>query len=289
MRLTALTLALLTLSSTTLGFKYKAALPTDSKGHVVSHALPLDNLPLVGKTAADIGISVGVLRKTGDGATRGAPARRRRLEKRTEYTPTAAELANITNMFNGHLPPHNPTSGTKKNGAVAIFSVEQGFMGFIRLSLSQYATTGLTPTITDVAYVTLPKASPSPHFDLGIANASDPFLAVIQGYSGSNWGVGNPGYGSMTVVQHSTYPASNTNNPTFLPSESNIWSLTTASGSGGKRLTATWFNDNGTPVPCTIYFDITYGDFGFTGDLAQYVKLYLDNVVAVSLYFIPLW
>jgi len=271
-------IALLTYACTALAFKFKAAVPHDSNGRPVSHASPEANLALVGKTKADVDAFVS-------GSVQGRRSMRR-LVKRTEYTPTAAELANITNMFNGHLPPHNPTSGTKKNGAVAIFSVEQGFMGFIRLSLSQYATTGLTPTITDVAYVTLPKASPSPHFDLGIANASDPFLAVIQGYSGSNWGVGNPGYGSMTVVQHSTYPASNTNNPTFLPSESNIWSLVKNTGS---QLTATWFNDNGTPVPCTIYFDITYGDFGFTGDVAQYVKLYLDNVVAVSLYFIPLW
>lgn len=89
----------------------------------------------------------------------------------------------------------------------------------------------------------------------------------------------------MTVVQHSTYPASNTNNPTNLPSESNIWSVDYTSG----LLTATWFNDNGKKVPCTIYYDVTYSDFGFTGDLKEYVKLYLDNTIAVNLYFVGMW
>jgi hypothetical protein len=86
----------------------------------------------------------------------------------------------------------------------------------------------------------------------------------------------------MTVVQHSTFPASNTNNPTFLPSESIIWTINHFTN----ELTADWFNDNGTPVPCTIYYDVTYGDFGFTGDLPAYVGLYLDNTIPVNLYFV---
>jgi len=266
-----------TFACTALAFKFKAAVPRDSKGKLVSHALPVDNLPLIGKTKADIGVSVGV--KTG------VKFGKRRLIQ--EYVPTAEELDNLARDFEDHIPAHakRDPSPVKMNGVVAVFSAEQGFMGYIRLSLSQYATTGLTTDLNQVAYVRMPNAAPQPHFDLGIYNASAPYLAVIQGYSGSNWGAGNPGYGSMTVVQHSTYPASNTNNPTFLPSESNIWTVNMQTS----QLTATWFNDNGTPVPCTIYYDIRYSDFGFTGDLAQYVKLYLDSTVAVALYFIPVW
>jgi len=204
-----------------------------------------------------------------------------------EYVPTQEELDLLARDFEGEIPVHakRAPAPAKLNGVVAIFSAEKGFMGYIRLALSQYATTGLTTDTSQVAFVRMPSAVPKPPFDLGIYNASAPYLAVIQGYSGSNWGHGNPGYGSMTVVQHSTFPASNTNNPTFLPSESKIWSVNMQTS----QLGATWYNDDGKAVQCTIYYDVTYSDFGFTGDLAEYVKLYLDSTIPVALYFIPLW
>jgi hypothetical protein len=153
------------------------------------------------------------------------------------------------------------------------------------VSLAKYGTTPLTNDTSKVAFLKVPNTRPKPHFDLGIYNTSDPYLAVIQGYSGSNWGKNNPGYGSMSVVQHSTYPASNTDNPTYLPSESNIWTVNYETS----ELTATWFNDNGKKVPCQIYYDVTYGDFGFSGDMQAYADLYLDTLIQTYLYFVPLW
>jgi len=248
--------------------------PHNDKGAIVSHQIPSLNVGILASGVS--GIVNGVV-DTGLG--------KRRLSE--EYVPTAEELDLLRRDFDDVIPSHvkRDTSAVKLNGVVAIFSQQQGFMGYIRLKLSQYATTGLTTDTSQVAFLKVPNATPAPHFDLGIYNATEPFLAVIQGYSGSNWGKGNSGYGSMTVVSHSTYPASNINNPTHLPSESNIWTVDYTTG----QLTATWFNDNGKQVPCTIYYDITYSDFGFTGDLPAYVKLYLDNTVAVSLYFVGLW
>lgn len=111
---------------------------------------------------------------------------------------------------------------------------------------------------------------------------SAPYLAVIEGYSGSNWEEGSAGYGSMTVVQNSTSPASDKRNPTNLPSESNIWSLDT----GSKALTATWFNDDGTPVPSVIFYDNTYGDLNFGGDVDAFAAYYGDQTTVVTLYFV---
>jgi len=273
-----------TFAVSAIAFKFKAAVPHDSKGKPVSHGFPKDNLKLtVGPVTVDVNLGTG---------SKSGKVGKQRLAN-DYYEPSTDELAAIAHQFDGYLPAHAKTSKASSaallNGVVAIFNIEQNAtgdrnMGWIRLALSQYATTGLTTDQSQVAFVSLPNSNPKPHFDLGIANASDPFLAVIQGFSGSNWGPGNPGYGSMTVVQHSTYPASNIHNPTNLPSESVIWTIDTSS-----QLTATWFNDNGTPVPATIYFDNRYGDFGFTGDLQQYVNLYLDQVTRVSLYFIPLY
>jgi len=262
---------LLSVAATALAFKFHHAVPKNKQGVPLSHQLPELNIALTspGGTNVDIGVKMG---------------KRRMLD---EYVPSAEELDLLARQFEDDIPLHakRAPAAVKLNGVVAVFSAEKGFMGYIRLALSQYATTGLTTDTSKVAFVSMPNATPSPHFDLGIANASAPFLAVIQGYSGSNWGKGNPGYGSMTVVQHSTYPASKINNPTHLPSESNIWTIDMSTS----QLTATWFNDNGTPVPCTIYYDVTYSDFGFSGDLAAYVKLYLDSTLAVTLYFVPVY
>jgi len=262
-----------TLLSSALAIKFGSNhLPFSSKGTPLSHQSPALNKQLVA-TVTNVAAS---LPKVNLG--------KRRLVE--EYVPTEDELYTIRREFDDVIPSHvKRDSSVKLNGVVAVFSVERGFMGYIALKLTQYATQPLTTDTSKVAFVSVPNATPKNHFDLGIYNASAPYLAVIQGYSGSNWGKGNPGYGSMTVVQHSTYPASNTNNPTFLPSESNIWSVNLQTG----QLTATWFNDNGTPVPATIYYDVTYSDFGFTGDLPAYVKLYLDSTIPVALYFVGLW
>jgi len=244
-----------------MALKLHGKLPVTNNNIPLSHQLPNLNKPLV-----QVGLE------------------KRRLVE--EYVPSEEEMYKIRRDFDDVIPSHvKRDSAVKLNGVVAVFSQQKGFMGYIALQLTKYATTPLTTDSSKVAFLKVPNATPKPHFDLGIYNASAPNLAVIQGYSGSNWGKGNPGYGSMTVVQHSTYPASNTNNPTFLPSESNIWSVNLQTG----QLTATWFNDNGTPVPCTIYYDVTYGDFGFTGDLPAYVKLYLDNTIPTTLYFVGLW
>jgi hypothetical protein len=88
----------------------------------------------------------------------------------------------------------------------------------------------------------------------------------------------------MTVVQQSSFPASNTNNPTGLASESNIWTVDTTSG----QLTTTWFNNDGTPVPCVIFYDVTYGDLNFGGDLNAFVDTYHDTDVIATLYFVGL-
>jgi len=254
-------------------FKFHGKVPFSKDGNPLSHQLPHLNIPLTGANiniGVDSGVSVGV--------------GKRRLTE--DYIPSAGEIENLRREFDDVIPDvKRDSSSVKLNGVVAIFSNQKGFMGYIALNLTKYATTPITTDTTKVAFLKVPSASPAPHFNLGIYNASEPYLAVIQGYSGSNWGKGNPGYGSMTVVQDSTYPASNTNNPTYLPSESRIWSIDTTTG----QLTATWFNDNGTPVPCTIYYDVTYGDFGFSGDMAAYVKLYLDTTIQVFPYFVGLW
>jgi hypothetical protein len=91
-------------------------------------------------------------------------------------------------------------------------------------------------------------------------------------------------YGSMTVVQHSSYPASNRNNPTGLPSESNIWNIDLTTG----QLTAVWFNDDGTEINCTIFYDATYGDLNFTGDLPAFLEVYPDTDYVTTLYYVPL-
>jgi len=270
-----------TFAATALAFKFKAAVPHDSKGRPLSHQLPALNLKLtIGGTSVDIDVGTKI----------GKLGKRRLFDE--YYEPSVEELTNIARQFDDVIPAHakRSPSPVKLNGVVAVFNIEQSYtgdrnMGWIRLALSQYATTGLTTDQSQVAFVRMPNDHPKPNFDLGIYNASAPYLSVIQGYSGSNWGKGNPGYGSMTVVQHSTYPASNLNNPTHLPSESNIWTVDMQTS----QLSAKWFNDNGTPVPCTIYYDNRYSDFGFTGDLQQYVNLYLDTVTRVALYFIPLW
>jgi len=260
-----------TFAASTMALQFHGKVPFASNGTPLSHQLPDRN--------------VGLTQGTTDSTTSKADklGKRRLVD---EYVPTSEEIENLRREFDDVIPTHiKRDSPVKLNGVVAIFSQEKGFMGYIALKLTQYATTRLTTDTSKVAFLSVPNATPKPHFDLGIYNASAPFLSVIQGYSGSNWGKGKPGYGSMTVVQHSTYPASNTNNPTHLPSESNIWTVNLTTG----ELTATWFNDNGKAVDCTIYYDVTYSDFGFTGDLKEYVKLYLDTTIPTTLYFVGLW
>jgi len=270
-------LSLLAAVASVTAFKFHAKVPFSKEGNPLSHQLPHLNIPLTGATNVDVGVDVPAVGTLGLG--------KRRLVK--DYIPSNEELAALRREFEHVIPADvkRESSSVKLNGVVALFSYAKGFMGYIALQLTQYGTTPLTTDTSKVAFLKIPSATPSPHFNLGIYNASDPYLAVIQGYSGSNWGTGNPGYGSMTVVQDSSYPASNLYNPTYLPSESNIWTIDDTTG----QLTATWFNDNGTPVPCQIYYDVTYGDFGFSGDLAAYVKLYLDNTIQVYPYFVGLW
>lgn len=146
------------------------------------------------------------------------------------------------------------------------------------------ATISYTSDANKVLYVTLPSATPSKYFDLAAINTTAPFVGPIAAYSGSNWGKGSPGFGSVTIVQKSTYPATNTNNPCYLPSESTVWSI-----DSNQQLTGTWFNDNGKAVPSTIYIDVNYNDLGFTGDLAAFSKYYNQYTVALKAYFVPLW
>lgn len=150
------------------------------------------------------------------------------------------------------------------------------------------ATLSYTQDTSKVAFVTAPSATPPKYFDLAIINSTAPYIGPIAGYDGSNaWGPGQVGWGSVTVVQKSTFPASNTNNPTYLPSESSVWSVDLVTG----QLTGTWFTDNGKAVPCTIYADVNFfSDLGFTGDLNAFVKKYSQTVIGpLSLYFVPLW
>jgi len=198
------------------------------------------------------------------------------------YTPSQDELralgAKVATQTNG-------TTSNPLSGVIAAFVQPYGFVGYVALQLtSRFHTTPLTTNFKEAAIVTLPAKNPGSNFELKIANASAPFLGDIYGYSGSNFGSGKPGYGSMTVVQHSTYPATNKNNPTGFPSESNIWNLNTSTG----ELTAVWFDDDGTEVSCTIFYDATYGDMNFTGDLPAYLKIYPDNCYVTTLYFAPL-
>jgi hypothetical protein len=92
----------------------------------------------------------------------------------------------------------------------------------------------------------------------------------------------------MTVVSHSTYPATNLNNPSGFPSESNVWSIVLDPSTGTGELSVTWFNDDGTPVSTTPFLDATYGDLNFGGDIKQYLKVYPDDVRVCSFYFAPL-
>ena len=91
----------------------------------------------------------------------------------------------------------------------------------------------------------------------------------------------------MTVVSHSTYPATTVNNPTGFPGESEVWNIDFNSGTG--QLSLTWFNDDGTPVNATSFLDATYGDLNFAGDLTAFLKVYPDNQCYVTtLYWVPL-
>jgi len=219
-----------------------------------------------------------------------------------EYKPSATELKDLRNKIlkaKGIKKPANTTTATGAHGltantasasnplqgVVAAFIQPYGFVGYVALQLTSFFhTSPLTSDLNSAALVTLPSANPSPNFELAIANASAPFLGDIEGYSGSNWGPGNAGYGSMTVVQSSSWPATNRNNPTGLPSESGFWTMDASNG----QLTAVWFNDDGTKVDCTIFADATYGDLNFAGDLAAFLNIYPDNVYVTTLYFVPL-
>ncbi|KAF8577499.1 hypothetical protein K439DRAFT_551661 [Ramaria rubella] len=159
-------------------------------------------------------------------------------------------------------------------------------MGYVGTSFTTFSTLPTTQDVTLVLFVTLPSVDPPGIFDMRAIGMPAPYLGVIDGYSGPLWGPGLAGYGSMTVVQESTFPASNVQNPTGLPSQSNIWTMDSTTG----QLTSTWFNDDGTPVPCTMFYDLTYGDLNFGGDLSAFKATYWqDQDVQVWLYYIGLW
>jgi len=179
----------------------------------------------------------------------------------------------------------NSTTSNPLVGVVAAFTNPSGFVGYAALELtSQFHTTPLTGDLSKAAVVTLPSANPSANFELSVANAAQPFLGEIYGFQGSDFGPGKPGYGTMTVVQHSTWPATNTNNPNGDPSESGIWNINLSTN----ELTAVWFDDDGTEVDTTIFLDATFGDLNFGGDLTAYASVYPGYPFHVTtLYFVP--
>jgi len=217
------------------------------------------------------------------------PVDSKNLEKRgrlTEYRPSKKEMSDLRTEVAKQM---NSTTSNPLEGVVAVF-INTGFMGYAALKLtSTFSTVPITSDLAKAARVTLPSAAPGPDFELAIANASEPFLGTDYGYQGSEWGPGLPGYGSMTVVQHSTYPATNRNNPTGYPSESRVWNIVLDPSSGTGQLSLTWFNDDGTPVNTTSFWDATYGDLNFAGDLTQFLKVYPDNNCYITtLYWVPL-
>jgi len=172
----------------------------------------------------------------------------------------------------------SPSGLTGLTGTIAVFA-GASLLGLISqdLNINGGYQVGLPAAVFTLSGTT-------GYIDIAVQGAQYPDLGGgLSGGGGSAMGQGSAAFAFIAAVQQTTGPASNYDNSVGSPSESNIWSINTAT----LEITASWTNPTGDRVDVTIFNDISFSELDLTGDLSTFSSTFADSVEPVTFYFVP--